>query len=291
MKHEIRLALLCMAATAVPAFAQSPQCVPANFDQARNIFTVMNPTADAVNQQCFLTVHARGAMPDQSRQYPAFVEGSYVIELSGGGGGGGGGASASKDRSGGGGGGGASAARSRSVQYLAPGVYKLTLGTGGEGGRHDGGRTESGNPTSLTNANTGQLIAGFQGADVWAQRSVAAGSGSGGVAAAGGRSGGSGGQSTPKAEEATVAGTPGQAGGGGGSGIGSGGGGGTSGTNTAARDGRQGGHGFIKLTLQTPAAPAAQAPAPAFVEREPTSAMATAVAPAPVVRPMRRDRN
>lgn len=193
MKNEFRLALLCLAITSVPAFAQNavPSCGPSNFDQSRNVFTVVNPAADTVNQQCILTVHPKGTVSDQSRQYPAFypTEGSYVIELSGGGGGGGGGAS--KDQ--GGGGGGAGAAPSRTVQYLAPGAYKLTLGTGGEGGKANGGQTGAGNPTSLTQASTGQLVAGFPGADVWTQRTRAASDGSGGVATAGGSSGGSGG--------------------------------------------------------------------------------------------------
>lgn len=291
MKNEIRLALLCLAATAVPALAHSPQCVSSNFDASRNIFTIMNPAAGAVNQQCYLTVHPRGTLPDQSRQSPTFVEGNYVVELSGGGGGGGGGAL--KDQ--GGGGGGAGAAPSRSVQYLAPGMYKLTIGAGGVGGSADGGRTQHGNPTSLTNATTGQLVAGFQGADVWSQRSRAASDGSGGVAAAGGSSGGSGGDSGPRTEETAqsggasqtggFAGRSGQAGsesggsgqanagGGGGASVGSGGagdsvargsasgtgnlggggGGGRGGANTA-HSGSQGGHGFIKLVLQTASA-------------------------------------
>ena len=47
MKNEIRLALLSLAAAAAPAFAQNvvPQCGPANFDKARNVFTVIKPAA------------------------------------------------------------------------------------------------------------------------------------------------------------------------------------------------------------------------------------------------------
>lgn len=193
MKNEFRLIAVCLAVSAVTAMAQDavPACGAANFDQTRNAFTIVNPAADGVNQQCLLTVYPMGTTSEQTRQYPAFypIEGSYVIELSGGGGGGGGGAS--KDQ--GGGGGGAGAAPSRTVQYLTPGTYKLTIGTGGEGGRANGGRTEGGNPTSLTDAATGKLIAGFAGADVWRQRTKAASDGSGGMAAAGGSSGGSGG--------------------------------------------------------------------------------------------------
>ena len=193
MKNEIRLAVLCLAATSAPVFAQPavPPCGPENFDQTRRVFTIANPAANTVNQQCVLAVYPKGTVSEQTRQYPAFypIEGSYVIELSGGGGGGGGGAS--KDQ--GGGGGGAGAAPSRTVQYLSPGVYKLTIGAGGAGGSANGGRTEAGNPTSLTDANTGRLIAGFPGADVWNPSSRAAGDGSGGIATVGGSSGGSGG--------------------------------------------------------------------------------------------------
>lgn len=257
MKNEIRLALLCLAATAVPAFAQnaSPQCGSANFDQTRNAFTIMNPAAGAVNQQCFLTVFPRGAVPDQARQYPAsyLVEGSYIVELSGGGGGGGGGAS--KDQ--GGGGGGAGAAPSRTVQYLSPGVYKLTIGTGGQSGSANGGRVGAGNPSSLINVNTGQLIAGFPGADSWSQRiQQDTGDGRGGAAKAGGSSGGNGGDSGLRSEEAAqsggmsqtagYAGRPGQsgiesgrsaqanAGGGGGASVRSGGAGQSANINAAA---------------------------------------------------------
>ena len=200
MKNSVRLALLCMAATAAPAIAQnaSPMCGATNLDQSRNIFTIMNPAAGAVNQQCYLTVYPAGAMPDMARQYPSsyLAEGRYLIELSGGGGGGGGGGSTnqgnSKPNDQGGGGGGAGAAPSRTFQYLSPGVYKLTIGTGGFGGSGNGGRTGAGNPTSLTNVGTGQVIAGFAGADVSSQQTRAAGDGRGGVGAPGGSSGGDG---------------------------------------------------------------------------------------------------
>src|ERR1039458_2391800 len=173
MKNEIRLALLCLAAASAPAFAQNalPQCGSANFDRTQNALPILQPAAGAVNQQCLITVYPQGAVPDQARQDPAsyLAEGTYVIDLIGGGGGGGGGGGAaskdpsgeggrggggaSKDQSGEGGGGGAGAAPSRTVQYLSPGVYKLTIGTGGYGGSAQGGRTGDGNPTSLTNAN------------------------------------------------------------------------------------------------------------------------------------------
>ena len=192
MKNEIRLALLCMAVASVPAFAQSnsPMCGTTNLDQAQNVYTIKNPAAGAVNEQCFIIVYQNGAEPAEARQYPGsyFVEGKYDIELVGGGGGGGG---ASHMQ--GGGGGGAGAAPLRTTQYLTPGVYKMTIGNGGVGGSAYGGATGSGAPTSLTNAYTGQLIAGFAGADTWTPQSQVAGSGLGGVGAPGGSTGGSGG--------------------------------------------------------------------------------------------------
>ncbi len=272
MKHEIRMALLCLATVAVPAFAQdsSPRCGSTNFDTSRGLFTVINPAAEAVNQQCFLTVYPRGAMPSEAKLSPASytVEGSYTIELSGGGGGGGGGVS----RDQGGGGGGAGAAPSRTVQHLSPGLYKLTLGTGGDGGGANGGWTWPGNPTSITHAYTGQLVAGYSGADVWIQRALPSSDGRGGVARAGESAGGSGGDSGKQSEEPAqaggyspsgYAGRPGQsgsesgrsvqtnagrvvqsnAGGGGGASMGSGGAGESVGGNRPAGTGDLGGGG------------------------------------------------
>lgn len=307
MKKEIGLTLWCLAVISVPALAQKvgQPCGTENFDQTRRAFTVMDPvTADLVNQQCLLTVYPRNALPEQARLQPDLypVEGSYVIELSGGGGGGGGGAK----RDNGGGGGGAGAAPSRTVQYLAPGVYKLTIGTGGIGGGAYGGRALDGNPTSLTGAGNRQLVAGFPRADVWIPRSHAARDGRGGVGLPGGSTGGSGGGTTApgtvRAEQMAQSGSvpaatgqvgvPGQAGretgrigsskegpavqsnagGGGGAGFGNGGagesasmnvsagvgslgggGGGGSGGVDKADSGARGGHGFIRLTLSTPA--------------------------------------
>lgn len=294
MKNEIRMALLCLAAASAPAFAQNagPECASSNYDRTLNGFTVINPAAGAVNQQCYFTVHANGTAPAASGQYaaPSLVAGTYIIDLVGGGGGGGG----SSNNDSGGGGGGAGAAPSRTVQYLAPGVYKMTLGTGGYGGAANGGRTGDGNPTSLTNATTGQLIAGFAGADTWTQTSVAAGDGHGGVAAVGGASGGSGGDSGSRSEEAAqaggasqtpgYAGVPGQAGsetgrsamkdgervvqanagGGGGASMGSGATGQSASNGTSAHAGGRGGDGLIRLTLSeaapVPVAPVAVAP-------------------------------
>lgn len=268
MKNEIRLALLCLAAVSVPALAQNalPRCGDSNFDSSANAFTIKNAPADAVNQQCLITVYPRGAAPAQAQQDPKsyLVEGKYRIDLMGGGGGGGGGGRAgAKGKTGGTGGGGASAAPSRTVQYLAPGDYKLTIGTGGEGGAARGGRTESGNPTSLTNAKTGQLVAGFPGADKWTQQSKAAGTGTGGAAAPGGTSG-----ATGQAAGASSAGS----------------------SPKAAQAGGAGGPGLIRLTMAEPQPRAsAPAPAPAPVIASASEAVRT---PAPAAtRPARKDRN
>jgi hypothetical protein len=166
-------------------------CGTTNLDQAQNVYTIRNQAAGAVNEQCFIIVYQNGAEPAEARQYPGsyFVEGKYTIDLVGGGGGGGGGGSHIQ----GGGGGGAGATPLRTVQTMVPGVYKMTIGTGGEGGSAFGGATGAGNPTSLTNAYSGQLVAGFAGADTWTPQSQVAGSGRGGVGAPGGSSGGDGG--------------------------------------------------------------------------------------------------
>ena len=198
-----RLALMFLACSAAfPVFAQGalPQCENSNYDQARGIFIVNSPAPDTVNQQCLLTVIPTQAAASGA-QYPVshLVEGYYAIEMSGGGGGGGGGAS--KDS--GGGGGGAGAAPFNTIKLLSPGVYKLTLGTGGEGGK-PGGYTQDGNPTSLTNFDTGEHVAGFEGADVWRQHTQAPGSGLGGAASEGGSSGGDGGDAGARNSESAA---------------------------------------------------------------------------------------
>ena len=181
MKND-RLAIMllaCAAATAASAsaFAQGalPNCETANYDSARNLYTVMNPARGTVFQQCVLTIQ---------------VEGYYDVVLSGGGGGGGGGDSA------GGGGGGAGAAPFKTVKFLSPGRYTLTLGAGGEGGM-PGKPTQGGGSTSLTKADTGEHIAGFVGADRLGPNYQVVGNGRGGVAEWGGSNGGDGGKVLP----------------------------------------------------------------------------------------------
>jgi len=276
MKNEIRMALLCLATASAPAFAQSgsPMCGSTNFDSAQNGFTIVNAAAGAVNQQCFVTVYPAGAAPLEAQQDPRsyIAEGKYAIDLVGGGGGGGGGAAGAGDKSGQGGGGGAGAAPSRTVQYLSPGVYKMTIGTGGYGGAANGGRTGDGNPTSVTNAYTGQLVAGFAGADTWTQKSEAAGTAAGGVAAPGGTSGANGQTGTT-------------AGGSGGASMGSGGTDAPARPNELADAGGRGGNGLIRLAM-VEAAPRAMAPMPMMAKAETVREAAPVAA-----RPARKSRN
>jgi hypothetical protein len=252
------MALLTCATSSV--FAQdSPQCESANLDQGRNIFTVVNPASGAVNQQCFLTVQPSGSTAGR------YTEGNYEILLSGGGGGGGGGSTGDDRSSGGGGQGGTGAVPSRTNTYLKPGVYRLTMGTGGLGGgasgsqQGPGGNAGNGNPTGVAEAYTGETIAGFPRAEQWARSdSYQVATGRGGVA---GPSSAGSDSSGPRAPDGAN---------------------GSSRRDSASESGFAGGHGFIKLTQLTQA-PQAVTPAPAEVIPQ--------QAPAPVERPIRKDRN
>jgi hypothetical protein len=254
---KLVMALLTCATTSV--FAQdSPQCEFANLDRSRDIFTVVNPASGAVNQQCFLSVQPSGAAG-------RYTEGNYEILLSGGGGGGGGGGAGNDSASGVGGQGGAGAIPARTNTYLKPGVYRLTMGTGGLGGgasgsQGAGGNAADGNPTGIVEAYTGQTIAGYPRAEQWAGRSGSyqVATGRGGVA---GPSGAGSDSSGPRAADGAN---------------------GSSRRDGASESGFQGGHGFIKLTQLSPAPTVAPTPAPVIQQ---------APAPEPVMRPMRKDRN
>jgi len=198
---------------AAPAVAQGPlpQCANSNYDQARGVFTIIDPASNTVHQQCLLTVHP-AHMAGAQDPAPFYVEGRYDILVSGGGGAG----AAGERWNRGGGGGGGGAPPLRSTQYLSPGVYMLTIGTGGTGGKI-GKATDDGNLSNITNADTGVLIAGYAGAEVAKQTSQPAGIAHGGVASPGGSFGGDGGDVGPKnSESAAQAGgesqTPGYAG-------------------------------------------------------------------------------
>ena len=322
MKSEIRLALLALAtASAAPAFAQDvPQCA-AYFNNTQQFFTAAGAPEGALNRQCFLTVMPANG-PQSVRDFPqlsaypgpVLTEGTYEITLSGGGGGGGGGGMLAS------GGGGAGAVPYKTQQYLAPGVYKLTLGTGGRGGEQGfvvGGTGEDGAPTSMTKAYTNETVAGFRGADTWAGRNnsymvasnrpipapradgiIADGQGARGVMGLG--NGGDGGilpdrnraerpaqDGGPMIVAGIPTGQPGRGGmrdGGGGGGAGYGDGGNGKSAVTSGPDyqrGLKGGDGFVKLV---PIQLAQATPAPVI---------APVVQPAPYVAPAaaRRDRN
>jgi hypothetical protein len=271
MKNEIRLALLCMAVASVPAVAQNAtdsRCGTTNYDSSRNIFTITNPTLGTATQQCFITVVPKqswtGGVPDMASSQ--LVEGNYEITLSGAGGGGGGGGGSEREHgrteAGTGGGGGYSAVPVTTVRYLNPGVYRMTIGAGGQGGMagpngervaRSGGRGVDGAPTSLSNANTGETVAGFSGAQNWdgtyplvAQAYAGAPATSGDRGAAGNTSSGS----------------------------------------KEANSGFQGGNGFIKLALKDAVTQAPVQAAPAM------SSSSQSATPAPAAaRPARKDRN
>jgi hypothetical protein len=313
MKTEIRMALLVLASASAPAFAQDvPQCA-ALFDSSKNYFTADNAPLDAANRQCFFTVMPKDG-PNSVAGFPQLAsypnpqlgEGRYEILLSGGGGGGGGGGFLSS------GGGGAGAVPSKTSQYLAPGVYKMTIGTSGKGGLNgaDGG---NGNPTSITKAYTNELVAGYSGAESMVVASAGRGSmGGAGMDSSGGRgvdgrgNGGAGGRLPDTNGNGEIpsqaggqmivsgitTGVPGMGGrndggGGGGAGFGDGGAGKSTGHSFGTRDdGNRGGNGFVRLSAielaqATPVRPA------------PMAAPVAAPAPAPYVAPAaaKRDRN
>lgn len=180
MKTAKLTVMFLACAAAIPAFAQNTtdsRCGTTNYDARRDMFTILNPTG-TVNQQCFITVVPKqswtGGAPDLASSQ--LVEGNYEITLSGGGGGGGGGAgsSAENGRPGAGGNGGYSAIPVTTVRYLNPGVHRLTIGAGGQGGTAGssgqtvatgGSQGADGAPTSLSNAYSGETVAGFHRAE------------------------------------------------------------------------------------------------------------------------------
>jgi hypothetical protein len=207
MKTAKRTLLFLACAAAIPAYAQNSsdsRCGMTNYDKVRNLFTIVHPIPDTVNQQCFITVVSKqswpGGMPDPTSS--KFVEGNYEITISGGGGGGGGG-SAIKH---GGGGGGAGAIPTTVVRYLKPGTYRMTIGEGGYGGAPNA-KGGLGAPTSLSSTDTEQTIAGYTGAETWdgtysRSRNVAAVRGNDGMSPKRKASGGNGGQPIVRGQSA-----------------------------------------------------------------------------------------
>jgi hypothetical protein len=269
-----KLTLMFLAcAAASTAFAQNTtdsRCGTTNFDRNQNLFTITNPTPGTVNQQCFFTVVPkaswRGGVPDLASSQ--LVEGNYEVVLSGGGGAGGGGIPGSdadrdhtKNSPGGGGNGGSGAVPVTAVRYLKPGVYRMTIGAGGQGGASNGGHGGNGAPTSLSNAYTGETVAGFPRAESWDGRYppqyAQTDGGSGlmamaylpGASAKDGEHGPGGGTGGAGGKEAGERGNQG------------GGGNGGAGDKEAGDHGNQGGNGFIKMALKDPVPLAAPAPA------------------------------
>lgn len=153
------------------AASDLPNCFDNNYDKERGLFTMKNEQANAVNQQCLLTVTVRDELASPAR----LLAGSYTLYLANGGGGGAGG-TISGAAGGGGGGGGAGAMETKSTVDLPPGVYKLTLGAGGPGGTacmakggFMGGPGWVGSPSNMIRVPTGELIAGVAGADSYAR--------------------------------------------------------------------------------------------------------------------------
>jgi hypothetical protein len=158
--------------------ANLPNCFDSNYyDAQRDLFTMRNAAADAVNQQCALTVGPRGAAAAGSR----LAAGSYTVYLANGGGGGAGGTQQAPNRGGGAGGGGAGAKETRAAVQLSEGVYRLTLGAGGPGGNAcvfapyylSGGPGWAGSPSSIVRIATGEVVVGTPGADSYARPSRA----------------------------------------------------------------------------------------------------------------------
>lgn len=167
----------------VIASVDLPNCFASNYSEQYKLFTVVNPTAKAVNQQCLLTVLPRGN--NSSGRH--LVAGNYLVSVSNGGGGGAGGTmqSGSKlpgvDNSGGGGGGGAGAAEIKAAINLTEGTYRLTIGLGGPGGMacsappdyFPGGPGRGGSPTNIVRIATGEVVLGAPGAETYARLSRA----------------------------------------------------------------------------------------------------------------------
>lgn len=270
-----RLTLMVVACTAAfPTLAQNTTdapCGSTNFDRTRGVYTIVNPASDATNEQCFITVVPKASWPGGAPDLASsqLVEGNYNVVLSGGGGGAGGSAPRT-----GAGFDGADAVPFKSTRYLAPGVYRVTLGSGGKGGQpclneELGGRGNDGAPTALSEAYTGQTIAGFPRAESWDGRYA-----QGYPVASAGRTPGS-----PDLGNMTPAARVGDLGGGGHS---------VAAVSGGCQVGAKGGAGFVQLALaDAPPQRAPAQPAPAVS----SDAGRSTPPPAESIRPARRDRN
>lgn len=275
--NPAKLTLMVVACSAAfPALAQNTpgsQCGSTNYDRTRGVYTIVNPASDAANEQCFITVVPKASWPGGAPDLASsqLVEGNYNVVLSGGGGGAGGSAPRT-----GAGFDGADAVPFKGTRYLAPGVYRVTLGAGGKGGQpclneELGGRGNDGAPTSLSEAYTGQTLAGFPRAESWDGRYA-----QGYPVASAGRTPGS-----PDIGNMTPAVRAGDLGGGGRSASAAGG----------CQVGAKGGPGFVQLALAD--APPQPAPAQPVQPAPAVSSDAGRSTPPPMetIRPARRDRN
>jgi hypothetical protein len=258
-----RLSLMMLAcAAAMPALAQNTgsYCGNSNYDRSNDQYTIVRPDVSMPNQQCFITVVPKGSWGGGTNDMGAsqFIEGNYQITLSGAGGGGGAGGRRTD------GSGGLDATVTTVSRYLAPGTYRVTLGNGGMGGTPSGQGSLEGAPSSLSNANTGETVAGFPGAERWTSNSPPQARVTGSTA----------GGSSPSGT------------------TGAGGDGGGSGKSNTSGVGARGGNGFMKFALADAIQPRAVAPAPVFVAERAAPAQPTYVAPQPAaMRPAKRDRN
>lgn len=160
------------------SMANLPNCFDANYDKERRLFTIKSDVGNAANQQCLLTVGARGEVASM----PRLTAGSYRVYLTDGGGGGAGGTlqSYAGSTAGGGGGGGAGAVETQRTVNLTEGVYKLTIGAGGPGGSaclpklgFGGGPGWVGGPSNIIRVATGEVVMGTPGADSYTRPSRA----------------------------------------------------------------------------------------------------------------------
>lgn len=161
-------------AQGVPPLSSLPDCLTSLYDAQRHLFTLKNPAPNQPNQQCLLTVAARGRTASPT----VIPAGRYLINLSDGGDGGAGGTLQSTNGGGGGGGGGAGAREMERMVDLTEGVYKVTIGAGGPGGNpciptpsvvFSGGPGWLGSPSSLVRVDTGEVTIGTPGADRYAR--------------------------------------------------------------------------------------------------------------------------
>ncbi len=189
----------CTSVPPTPLVSDLPNCFDTNYDRERGLFTIKSAVANVVNQQCLLTVGPPGDVVSEvlggiwdaitglftvgrsgeTASASLLTAGRYRVYLANGGGGGAGGTwqNAFAGPGGGGGGGGAGAMEQQATVNLTEGVYKLTIGAGGPGGRASmpppvglgGGPGWAGSPSNIVRVATGEVVMGTPGADTYAR--------------------------------------------------------------------------------------------------------------------------